>query len=118
MKNPDFVAIAKAYGIPAWRATTYAEAEAAIAEARKVDGPALITFIVDAEEHVFPMVPPNTSLRDQVLSEEHMNSKTKLELAQTDAIQGASEACDQGVLIYSAEANERSNAEVHRISKL
>lgn len=67
LKNPDFVALANAHGIPAWRVTTYEEAEKAIKEARAVNGPTLITFKVDPDEHVYPMVPPGTSLGDQAL---------------------------------------------------
>ncbi len=74
-KNPDFVALANSFGIPAWRATTYEEAEHAIHEARKVDGPTLITFMVDPDEHIFPMVPPNTPLRDQALRNEDLTGK-------------------------------------------
>lgn len=66
-KNPDFVALANAFGIPAWRVYTYEEARTAIEEARKINGPTLITFMVDPDEHVYPMVPPNTALGDQAL---------------------------------------------------
>ncbi len=66
-KNPDFVALANAFGIPAWRVHTYEEARTAIEEARKVKGPTLITFMVHPDEHVYPMVPPNTALGDQAL---------------------------------------------------
>ena len=71
-KNPDFVKLAEAYGIPAWKATTYDEAREAIEKARAVDGPALITFQVDPDEHVYPMVPPNTPLGDQALRDEDL----------------------------------------------
>lgn len=70
--NPDFVKLADAYGIPAWRAHTYEEAEKAIRAARATEGPALITFEVDPDEHVYPMVPPNTPLGDQALCDEDL----------------------------------------------
>jgi acetolactate synthase-1/2/3 large subunit len=66
-QNPDFVKLAESYGIPAWRAKTYEEAEKAIRAARATEGPTLITFEVDPDEHVYPMVPPNTPLGDQAL---------------------------------------------------
>ncbi len=72
LKNPDFVKLADAYSIPAWRAYTYEEAKDAIAKARATQGPALITFMVDPDEHVFPMVPPNTPLGDQALKDEDL----------------------------------------------
>lgn len=71
-KNPDFVKLANAFGIPAWRAHTYEEAEKAIHAARNTKGPALITFMVDPDEHVYPMVPPNTALGDQALKDEDL----------------------------------------------
>lgn len=67
LKNPDFVKLADAFGIPAWRATTYEEAQKAIEKARATNGPALIVFMVDPDEHVFPMVPPNTPLAQMAL---------------------------------------------------
>jgi len=69
-KNPDFVKLAESFGIPAWRARNYQEAEEAIIAARKIDGPTLITFMVDPDEHVYPMVPPATPLGNQALSDE------------------------------------------------
>lgn len=70
--NPDFVKLANAFGIPGMRATTYEEAQKAIEEARKIKGPALITFVVDPDEHVYPMVPPNTPLGAQALRDEDL----------------------------------------------
>ena len=64
MWNPDFLALAKAYHMPAWRATTPAEAQTAIAEARATAGPTFIEFVVAAEENVYPMVDAGASLRE------------------------------------------------------
>ena len=77
LKNPDFVKLAEANGIPAFRATTYEESEKAIKKAREINGPALITFMVDPDEHVFPMVPPNTPLNEQALSNEDLLNDRK-----------------------------------------
>ncbi|MBI5754201.1 biosynthetic-type acetolactate synthase large subunit [Candidatus Peregrinibacteria bacterium] len=87
-KNPDFVKLADAFGIPAWRARTYAEAEHAIKEARKVDGPTLITFMVDPDEHVYPMVPPNTALGDQALCDEDLLKDKSHKYKKDDLLQG------------------------------
>ncbi len=87
-KNPDFVKLANAFDIPAWRARTYAEAEAAIHAARKVDGPALITFMVDPDEHVYPMVPPNTALGDQALRDEDLLKDKSHKYKKDDLLQG------------------------------
>lgn len=77
LKNPDFVKLADAFGIPAWRATTYEEAHDAIAKARKVKGPALIVFNVDPDEHVYPMVIAGTALHEQALRDEDFIQKNE-----------------------------------------
>jgi len=87
-KNPDFVKLSEAFGIPAWRASTYEEAEAAIHAARNVDGPTLITFMVDPEEHVYPMVPPNTALGDQALCDADLLKDKSHKYKQDDLLQG------------------------------
>lgn len=87
-KNPDFVMLAKSFGIPAWRANTYEEAEKAINEARKVDGPTLITFRVDPDEHVYPMVPPNTPLGNQALKDEDLLKDEKHKYNEDELLQG------------------------------
>ena len=88
LKNPDFVALAKACGIPAWRAHTYGEAKKAIEKARKVKGPALITFMVDPDEHVYPMVPPNTALGDQALKDSDLLHDKANKYDEEDLLQG------------------------------
>ena len=66
--NPDFVELAKAFGCAAFRASTPAEADAAIEAAWAVaDRPALIEFVVPHEELVFPMVPAGAATDDMIL---------------------------------------------------
>lgn len=87
-KNPDFVKLANAFDIPAWRAHTMEEARHAIQEARKVKSPALITFMVDPDEHVYPMVPPNTALGDQALCDEDLLKDKSHKYKKDDLLQG------------------------------
>ena len=63
MFSPDFVKLAEAYGIPAMRVTSRDQIEEAVEFARSVDGPALIEFVVEKEEVVYPMVPAGADLR-------------------------------------------------------
>ena len=63
---PDFVALAKSYGIAGFRATTPAEVEATLRSGLGIDGPAVMEFTVAPEENVFPMVPAGKSL-DEIL---------------------------------------------------
>ena len=62
MWTPDFVKLSAAYGIPGLRATNVAEAHEAIRQARAINGPVLIEFVVEKETNVFPMIQPGKSL--------------------------------------------------------
>jgi acetolactate synthase-1/2/3 large subunit len=67
--NPDFVALAEAYGVRAWRAQKPGEAKEAVAAARDHPGPALIEFQVaqEGEEgNVYPMVPAGAALHEMI----------------------------------------------------
>lgn len=63
---PDFVALAKSYSIPAFRAESAADITPVLHQGLGVDGPALMEFIVSAEENVFPMVPAGKPI-DEIL---------------------------------------------------
>ncbi|MDF2836126.1 MAG: acetolactate synthase [Paenibacillus sp.] len=65
--SPDFVKLAEAYGIRAWRAGNPSEARSAWSEALLHDGPALVDFVVDENELVYPMVPQGKALSDMIL---------------------------------------------------
>ena len=60
--NPDFVKLAEAFGIPAWRGETPCDIPGIIKEAISTPGPVLMDFKVDPAENVFPMVPPNSPI--------------------------------------------------------
>jgi acetolactate synthase-1/2/3 large subunit len=64
--TPNFVDLAKAYGIDAFRAEKPADVEKVLRAGIAVDGPAVMEFIVTTEENVFPMVPAGKSL-DEIL---------------------------------------------------
>lgn len=66
MFNPDFVKLAEAYGIPARRVTSREQIAEAVEFARTVDGPALIEFMVEKEEIVYPMVPAGADLHNMI----------------------------------------------------
>jgi len=54
---PDFVALAAAYGIPAFRAQTCAEVPGVLEKGLAEQGPAIMEFMIAPEENVYPMVP-------------------------------------------------------------
>jgi acetolactate synthase-1/2/3 large subunit len=66
MFSPDFVKLAEAYGIPARRVNSRDEIAEAVAFARSVEGPALIEFVVEKEEVVYPMVPAGADLHNMI----------------------------------------------------
>ncbi|MYC86813.1 MAG: biosynthetic-type acetolactate synthase large subunit [Gemmatimonadales bacterium] len=57
LTNPDFVAIAEAYGMKGGRVSARAELDASIDEMLSSAAPFLLEVIVEREENVFPMVP-------------------------------------------------------------
>jgi acetolactate synthase-1/2/3 large subunit len=62
--GPDYVKLAQAYGIPAWRVTRPGEVSAAIGAAMAYPGPAIIEFRVARYEDVYPWVLGGTALGD------------------------------------------------------
>lgn len=66
MFNPDFVRLAEAFGIPARRVTKREEVADAVNFARSTQGPALIEFVVEKEDMVYPMVPAGGDLHAMI----------------------------------------------------
>ena len=64
---PDWVTLAAAYGIPAWRVERPEQVEPVVATALASPGPALVDVKVHPEENVFPMVPAGARL-DEMLT--------------------------------------------------
>jgi acetolactate synthase-1/2/3 large subunit len=62
--NPDFRALAEAYGIPGRRAANPGELADALDSARSARGPMLVHVPVARESNIMPMVPPGGRLRD------------------------------------------------------
>ena len=64
--NPDFVKLADAFGMLGIRVTDKTQVMPAIMEAMDYDGPALIDFVVEEEENVFPMIPAGQTIHDLI----------------------------------------------------
>jgi acetolactate synthase-1/2/3 large subunit len=62
--SPDYVKLAQAYGIPAWRVTEASALDDTIGAAMAYPGPAIIEFRVARSEDVYPWVLGGTSLGD------------------------------------------------------
>ena len=67
MKNPDFVGIAKAYGLASQKVTSRDQLEDAIQEMIDHKGPYVLEVVVEKEDNVFPMVPTGASVSDILL---------------------------------------------------
>ncbi|MFV0371756.1 MAG: acetolactate synthase large subunit [Azonexus sp.] len=63
---PDFVAAARALGVAAIDLDAAADPRAALAEALARPGPCLIHASVDAQQKVYPMVPPGAANREMI----------------------------------------------------
>lgn len=68
--NPDFVAVAEAYGARGIRVETEEEVRPALQQALEDPGPVVIDFRVSREANVFPMVAPNTSISRMIRGDE------------------------------------------------
>lgn len=75
--NPDFVMLAKAFGMDAVRTDTVEELKEAIKLAQSSKMPFLIHARVEKEESVLPMVAPGTSLSDTIYYPAKVLAKTK-----------------------------------------
>ena len=64
--NPDFVKLAEAFGMLGLRVTDKTQVMPAILKAMEYDGPALVDFVVEEEENVFPMIPAGTTIHDLI----------------------------------------------------
>jgi acetolactate synthase-1/2/3 large subunit len=64
--SPDFVKIAEGFGIAAVDLDTSANPCATLMEAIARPGPCLIHASIDAEQKVYPMVPPGAANRDMI----------------------------------------------------
>ena len=64
MRNPDFVGIAKSYGLASQKVSSRDQLETAIQEMIDYNGPYVLEVIVGKENNVFPMVPAGASISD------------------------------------------------------
>jgi len=67
MKNPNFAAVAQAFGIRAVRCENKAEVPRVVGEMINHKGPMLVDFYVEPNEHVYPMVPSGKGLHEMEL---------------------------------------------------
>jgi acetolactate synthase-1/2/3 large subunit len=66
MLTPDFVKLAEAHHVPARRVTRPEEVQETLQWARQTQGPAVIEFVVEREDAVYPMVPQGAALHEMI----------------------------------------------------
>jgi acetolactate synthase I/II/III large subunit len=68
LQNPDFVTIAKGFGMPGHTCDTRDTLDESLEKLLAHDGPYLLEVVVEKEENVFPMVPAGASISQIRLS--------------------------------------------------
>jgi acetolactate synthase-1/2/3 large subunit len=67
MKNPNFAALAEAFGIKGLKCTDKADVAKTVDAMLSHPGPVVVDFVVDPAEHVYPMVPSGKGLHEMEL---------------------------------------------------
>jgi len=70
---PDFIQVAKGYGIKGETITERKDIKSALENAIKADETYILNFMIEEEENVFPMVSAGGSLKDMILRKDRKN---------------------------------------------
>ena len=68
--EPDFAALARAFGIAATGLGEASDPRDALARALATPGPCLVDVPIEREQNVYPMVPPGAANRDMLIAGE------------------------------------------------
>lgn len=66
-RQTDYVKLANAFGVPAKKIDSLDQMESVLKESVSKDGPYLVEVIIDPDERVLPMIPPNGTIKDIIL---------------------------------------------------
>ena len=66
ISSPDYMKIADAYGLPGFRVKMRSEISSTVQDVKKINGPALIEFVVEQHDMVYPMVPAGADLNEMI----------------------------------------------------
>jgi acetolactate synthase-1/2/3 large subunit len=67
MKNPNFAMMAESFGVKGIRCERKEDVARTVDAMLSHDGPVVVDFVVEPNEHVYPMVPAGKGLHEQVL---------------------------------------------------
>jgi acetolactate synthase-1/2/3 large subunit len=65
--NPDFVEVARSFGIPALRLDHRNDIDTAIDALFETDGPLLVHVCIDPQANVWPLVPPGRTNSEMIM---------------------------------------------------
>ncbi len=68
-RKTDYIALAKAFGAQGKRLSKIEDIKSTIEWAFKQDGPVVIEAVIDSDEKVLPMIPPNGTINDIILKD-------------------------------------------------
>ncbi len=66
-RKTDYVKLAEAFGAKGLRARTLQELDSVLDEAVAAEGPVVVDLVIDRDEMVFPMIPPNGTINDMIV---------------------------------------------------
>lgn len=72
IQNPDFIQIAKGYGIYGEKVTDRGQLDHAMDKWLNSEGSSLLEVVVEKEDNVFPMMPTGASVSEVLLSESEL----------------------------------------------
>lgn len=67
LHNPDFIMIARGFGIPGLKVSQREELEKGVDQMLAHDGPFLLEVVIEKEDNVFPMVPAGATVSEVML---------------------------------------------------
>ncbi len=71
MENPDFIQIAKGYGIPGRRVTERGDLNAALDEMLAAKSAYLLEVTIEKEGNIFPMIAPGKAVSEVMLESDN-----------------------------------------------
>jgi acetolactate synthase-1/2/3 large subunit len=74
------VKLAECYGLKGYRAETAKDTTSVLEQVLSSKGGCIVDIVVDAEEHVYPMVPAGAANKDMVLSKEQDRERVMAEM--------------------------------------
>lgn len=73
--NPDFTKLAEAFGCFGAKVTEKSQVRSTIQAAMDYDGPAIVDFVVEEEENVYPFIPSGLTVHDMIEDPSYANEE-------------------------------------------